>query len=77
VHSLPVRQAWFYPWLGTPRKVLLADKTSNEEYQEYSDAKEHTVKKVDEVVRYPHLVTQDQFSQVSKKFPASMKSILL
>jgi hypothetical protein len=27
-----------------------------------------TVKRVDEVVRYPHLVTQDQFTQVSKKF---------
>jgi hypothetical protein len=33
--------------------------------------KEHlplnTVKRVDEVVRHPHLVTQDQFTQVSKK----------
>ncbi len=27
----------------------------------------HTVKRVDEVVRHPHLVTQDQFTQVSKK----------
>ncbi len=27
----------------------------------------HTVKKFDEVVRHPHLVTQDQFSLVSKK----------
>ncbi len=27
----------------------------------------YTVKRVDEVVRYPHLVTQDQFTQVSKK----------
>jgi crotonobetainyl-CoA:carnitine CoA-transferase CaiB-like acyl-CoA transferase len=26
-----------------------------------------TVKKSDEVVRHPHLVTQDQFRQVSKK----------
>ncbi len=26
-----------------------------------------TVKRVDEVVRHPHLVTQDQFTQVSKK----------
>ncbi len=34
----------------------------------YSKSKtDHTVQKVDEVVRYPHLVTQDQFSQVSKK----------
>ncbi len=27
----------------------------------------HTVKRVDEVVRHPHLVTQDQFTQVLKK----------
>ncbi len=27
----------------------------------------HTVKRVDKVVRHPHLVTQDQFTQVSKK----------
>ena len=27
----------------------------------------HTVKRVDEVVRHQHLVTQDQFTQVSKK----------
>jgi hypothetical protein len=27
----------------------------------------YTVKSVDEVVRHPHLVTQDQFTQVSKK----------
>jgi hypothetical protein len=27
----------------------------------------HTVKRVDEVVRHPHLVTQDQFTQVPKK----------
>ncbi len=27
----------------------------------------NTVKRVDEVVRHPHLVTQDQFTQVSKK----------
>jgi hypothetical protein len=27
----------------------------------------HTVKRVDEVVRHPHLVMQDQFTQVSKK----------
>ncbi len=27
----------------------------------------YTVKRVDEVVPYPHLVTQDQFTQVSKK----------
>jgi hypothetical protein len=27
----------------------------------------YTVKRVDEVVRHPHLVTQDQFTQVSKK----------
>jgi hypothetical protein len=27
----------------------------------------HTVKRVDEVVRHPHLVTQDQFTQGSKK----------
>jgi hypothetical protein len=27
----------------------------------------YTIKRVDEVVRYPHLVTQDQFTQVSKK----------
>jgi hypothetical protein len=27
----------------------------------------NTVKRVDEVVRHPHLVTQDQFSLVSKK----------
>jgi hypothetical protein len=26
----------------------------------------YTVKRVDEVVRHPHLVTQDQFTQVSK-----------
>jgi hypothetical protein len=26
-----------------------------------------TVKRVDEVVRHPHLVMQDQFTQVSKK----------
>jgi hypothetical protein len=26
-----------------------------------------TVKRVDEVVRHPHLVTQDQFTQVLKK----------
>jgi hypothetical protein len=26
-----------------------------------------TVKRVDEVVRHPHLVTQDKFTQVSKK----------
>ncbi len=29
---------------------------------------EYTVKRVDEVVQHPHLVTQDQFTQVSKKF---------
>jgi hypothetical protein len=29
---------------------------------------DYTVKKVDEVVRHPHLVTQDQFSLVSEKF---------
>jgi hypothetical protein len=28
----------------------------------------YTVKRVDEVVRHPHLVTQDQFTQVSKSF---------
>ncbi len=28
----------------------------------------HTVKRVDEVVRHPHLVTQDQNTQVSNKF---------
>jgi hypothetical protein len=27
----------------------------------------YTVKRVDEVVRHQHLVTQDQFTQVSKK----------
>jgi hypothetical protein len=27
----------------------------------------YTVKRLDEVVRHPHLVTQDQFTQVSKK----------
>jgi hypothetical protein len=27
----------------------------------------HTVKRVDEVVRHLHLVTQDQFTQVPKK----------
>ncbi len=27
----------------------------------------YTVKKVDELVRHPHLVTQDQFSLVSEK----------
>jgi hypothetical protein len=27
----------------------------------------NTVKRVDEVVQHPHLVTQDQFTQVSKK----------
>ena len=27
----------------------------------------YTVKRVDEVVRHPHLVTQDQFTQVSKR----------
>jgi hypothetical protein len=27
----------------------------------------YTVKRIDEVVRHPHLVTQDQFTQVSKK----------
>jgi hypothetical protein len=27
----------------------------------------YTVKRVDEVVRHPHLVTHDQFTQVSKK----------
>ncbi len=31
------------------------------------NAYEYTVKRVDEVVRHPHLVTQDQFTQVSKK----------
>ena len=30
-------------------------------------ARENTVKRLDEVVRHPHLVTQDQFTQVSKK----------
>ncbi len=30
-------------------------------------ASPYTVKRVDEVVRHPHLVTQDQFTQVSKK----------
>jgi hypothetical protein len=29
--------------------------------------RKYTVKRVDEVVRYPHLVMQDQFTQVSKK----------
>ncbi len=29
---------------------------------------EYTVKRVDEVVRHPHLVTQDQNTQVSNKF---------
>jgi hypothetical protein len=29
-----------------------------------------TVKRVDEVVRHPHLVTQDQFTQVPKKVSA-------
>jgi hypothetical protein len=28
----------------------------------------YTVKRVDEVVRHPHLVTQDQNTQVSNKF---------
>jgi hypothetical protein len=31
------------------------------------DEETYTVKRVDEVVRHPHLVTQDQFTQVSKK----------
>ncbi len=31
------------------------------------DRDPYTVKRVDEVVRHPHLVTQDQFTQVSKK----------
>ncbi len=30
-------------------------------------SRHHTEKRVDEVVRYPHLVTQDQFTQVLKK----------
>ena len=34
--------------------------------KEYLDWR-YTVKRVDEVVRHPHLVTQDQFKQVSKK----------
>ncbi len=34
---------------------------------EYGDIKNYTVKKVDEVVRHQHLVTQDQFSLVSGK----------
>ncbi len=29
--------------------------------------KSYTVKRVDEIVRHPHLVTQDQNTQVSKK----------
>ncbi len=29
--------------------------------------KSYTVKRVEKVVRHPHLVTQDQFTQVSKK----------
>jgi hypothetical protein len=31
------------------------------------DLNRHTVKRVDEVVRHPHLVTQDQNTQVSNK----------
>ncbi len=33
----------------------------------YNNLTIYTVKRVDEVVRHPHLVTQDQFTQVSKK----------
>jgi hypothetical protein len=32
-----------------------------------SKPENYTVKRVDEVVRHPHLVMQDQFTQVSKK----------
>ncbi len=38
----------------------------------------HTVKRVDEVVRHPHLVTQDQNTHRCRtKFPTSLKKILL
>ncbi len=33
----------------------------------FSAEMSYTVKRVDEVVRHPHLVTEDQFTQVSKK----------
>ncbi len=35
---------------------------------EWEGARESTVKRVDKVVRHPHLVTQDQNTQVSNKF---------
>jgi hypothetical protein len=35
--------------------------------QQQSKNGTYTVKRVDEVVRHPHLVTQDQFTQLSKK----------
>jgi hypothetical protein len=35
---------------------------------QYSKPTRYTVKRVDEVVRHPHLVTQDQKTQVSNKF---------
>jgi hypothetical protein len=41
---------------GAPNKIILLI------VRQY-----YTVKRVDEVVRHPHLVTQDQFTQVSKK----------
>ncbi len=37
----------------------------------------HTVKRVDEVVRHPHLVTQDQNTQVSNKVSDISRKILL
>ena len=37
------------------------------EYKLEGSKSTYTVKRVDEVVRHPHLVTQDQFTQVSKK----------
>ncbi len=71
-----LRASNFFAINATPTSNLLDNnhrtysnflQMSNFFRQRWMSPKLHTVKRVDEVVRHPHLVTQDQFTQVSKK----------
>ncbi len=51
---------------STVHRMQSSFRGANEAYQDILQ-KSYTVKRVDEVVRHRHLVTQDQNTQVSKK----------
>ncbi len=50
---------------GLTEKISVCVHTGTTRVQNKKE--DYTVKRVDEVVRHPHLVTQNQFTQVSKK----------